>query len=277
MTDESNARTAAPGAQPATEETGKEVIAQRWTPPTHSPTESVLATIYRIALDPTVSIEKMQALLEMQRDILRDQERREFNRAMAEVKKVLPQVVKNAENTDTRSQYATLGAIGDAIDPVIAEHGFTFTCWPSDSQKPNHLGVDWILAHDGGFERKGHADIPTDAAGLKGTVNKTPTHAFGSTMQYGRRYLTMMLFDVKSRKAMPDDDGNAAGGGMDMASDEQLAALTAIAAKADRELSAVLEWAKVDDIAKLTAAKCDEAIAQLTRRAERIAKGTKNV
>ena len=62
---------------------------------------------------------------------------------------------------------------------------------------------------------------------------------------------------------------------MDMASPEQIEALKAIATKANREMTAILEWAKVDDIAKLTAAKCDEAIAQLTRRAERIAKGPK--
>ena len=244
-----------------------------------SEARALMATIERVSLDPTVSFEKIERLAALLQSMRKDAERREFNHAMSELKKKLPQVVKNAENSDNHSQYATLDAIGDAIDPVIAEHGFSLMTYPAESQKPLHYAIDWILSHEGGFERTGRADIPIDATGLKGAVNKTPTHAFGSTMQYGRRYLTMMLFDVKSRKAMPDDDGNAAGGGMDMASPEQIEALKAIATKAERELSAVLEWAKVDDIAKRTAAKCDEAIAQLTRRAERIekTKGQKNV
>ena len=43
---------------------------------------------------------------------------------------------------------------------------------------------------------------------MKGTQNKTATHAFGSTMSYGRRYLKLMIFDVATTD---EDDGNAAG------------------------------------------------------------------
>ena len=241
-----------------------------------SEARALMATIERVSLDPTVSFDKIERLSTLMQSMRTDAERRLFNASMADAQAELPQVVRDAENTQTNSSYATLEAIGAAIDPVITKHGFFLSFDTEDEIKPGCYRVKCTVGHRGGFERTYHADIPIDSAGLKGTVNKTATHAFKSTLSYGRTILTMMIFNVKSRKALPSDDGNAAGGGMDMASPEQIEALKAIAAKAERELSAVLEWAKVDDIAKLTAAKCDEAIAQLTRRAERIAKGQKN-
>mgnify|MGYP002040969543 CR=1 FL=1 len=48
-----------------------------------------------------------------------------------------------------------------------------------------------------------------DANGMKGQQNKTATHAFGSSMSYGRRYLLLMVFDIALTNE--DDDGQAAG------------------------------------------------------------------
>jgi len=65
------------------------------------------------------------------------------------------------------------------------------------------------LSHSAGHTRKYWVDLPLDQAGIKGTVNKTPMHATGSTFSYGRRYLVVMIFNISV--IGEDDDGVAAG------------------------------------------------------------------
>ena len=178
-----------------------------------SESAAIISMIERAARDPSVDIEKFERLMAMRERTDREIARRSFNAAMAAAQHEMPQVIRRAENAQTKSVYAPLEAVGAAIDPVITAHGFSQSFGTADGAPAGSIRVTCLLAHSGGFEREYQADVPSDIAGIAGTKNKTPTHAFGSTISYGRRYLTMMIFNVKSRKALPDDDGNAASGG----------------------------------------------------------------
>jgi hypothetical protein len=50
--------------------------------------------------------------------------------------------------------------------------------------------------------------MPADGKGARGNDVMTKTHATGSAVSYGMRYLLKMIFNVSSGEA--DDDGNAA-------------------------------------------------------------------
>ena len=243
-----------------------------------SESRAVLATIERLALDPTVSVEKMDHILQMQERILDRRARMAFAEAIADAKAEMPAILKNkhvgfeskkegAAKTDY--WHEELSEIARTIDPVLAKFGLSYR-FRTIGKPGEPITVTCIVAHREGHEEETTLTGPHDASG-----NKNPLQAIGSSVTYLQRYTLKAGLGLSASR---DDDAQASSGGMDMASDEQIASLTAVAAKADRELSAVLEWAKVDDIAKLTAAKCDEAIAQLTRRAERIekTKGQKN-
>ena len=66
------------------------------------------------------------------------------------------------------------------------------------------------MGHEGGGERTYHIDMPADGKGAKGGDVMTKTHAMGSAVQYGMRYLLKMIFNIAIGD--DDDDGNAAGG-----------------------------------------------------------------
>jgi len=181
-------------------------------PPTQPPQEHqvLLDVITRIIGDESVSIERLERVLAMRLQIIQDQRRQDFNAALLKVQRAIPQVVKNRANDQTHSVYATLDAIGEAIDNIVTESGLTLTFAPGDGAPANTVRIVATLAHVGGFERQYTADIPLDLTGPGGKVNKTQTHAWGSAATYGRRYLTMMIFNVKVRNDPSDDDGNAA-------------------------------------------------------------------
>jgi hypothetical protein len=176
--------------------------------------------ILDIARDPNVSVEKLQALVAMRdaaedrarrlaREDAEEAARRVFDEAMAAAQAEIPIVIKNRYNETTKSDFADLAAVADAVHPVITKHGFSLSFWPCESAKAGHFGLAWRLAHVGGFAREGVADMPSTALGPKGSPVMTDMHAFGSASSYGRRYLELSLFNVAT--GLRDDDGNAAG------------------------------------------------------------------
>ena len=150
-------------------------------------------------------IEKMRELLALKREYDADEARKAFHAAFAACQAQIPAVVKNKRNEHTRSMYADLAAIEQAAMPIIARHGLSVRFYPVLSTLDGHYGVDCVVSHEKGHSETYHADVPMDGAGQKGGTNKTATHAFGSTMTYGRRYLMCMIFNI----ATGDDDGNS--------------------------------------------------------------------
>lgn len=174
-----------------------------------SDVDAILHMIERVAADPNADPERVEKFMAMYEKAMERKALLAFNAAMQSAKKAMPAVVRDAENDQTHSRYARLETISDAIDPVIFEHGFTIIFGTDVSPMAGHYRVTAELSHNEGHSKSFHADIPADGVGMKGNQNKTPTHAFGSTMSYGRRYLKLLIFDVTLRNE--DDDGNRAG------------------------------------------------------------------
>lgn len=179
--------------------------------PTASTSDGILAMIDRVSSDPEYSIEKMERMMEMYNSSLDRTAKESYMRSMAACQAELPAVVKDAENKQTDSKYATIDSVNRAVVPFITKHGFSLTFGEDASPKEGHMRVTCEIGHRDGWSTKDHhLDVPMDATGIKNNQNKTWTHALGSTATYGRRYLTMMLFNVTL--AGDDDDGNVAGG-----------------------------------------------------------------
>lgn len=239
--------------------------------PPQTESEAMLSMIERMASDPSIDLARLEKIMEMRRSLEEAAERRAFNAAMAACKAELPQVVKNAENSDNKARYATLDKVGEAIDAVVAKHGFSLSFNPGKCDLQGFLRIECTVAHSMGHERHYHADLPTDGTGLKGNANKTAIHAWGSTMTYGRRYLTMMIFDVKSRILTPDDDGRAAGGNSaDTIGAEKALELIAIGesvhGKGGVDVEAFCRHFKVEVLPDLPVRRLNEAIAALKRK-----------
>lgn len=171
------------------------------------PSVSMLDRVLVAARDPSTDVDKLERLMGLYERMSAQQARIAFDDAMAVCQEELPAVIRNKRNTQTNSNYADLAAIEDAAMPVITRHGFSAKFFPEPSGLADHYGVGATISHRGGHREQYHADVPADGAGIKGTANKTATHAFASTMSYGRRILLCMAFNIATK----DDDGNAAG------------------------------------------------------------------
>jgi hypothetical protein len=193
-------------AQKAEHEPQFAVVSQMLPPP--DPQFALIQAIERIALDNSIDIARLERMLQMRDKIEAETARKAFASAMAAAQAEMLPVVRKAHNDQTASNYATLDAIAKAIQPIVTKHGFSTSYGMEDSPLPDHYRITLDVDHVAGHTKHLRADIPIDAAGIKGTVNKTRTHAFGSTISYGRRYLKLLAFDVSTSE---DDDGNAAG------------------------------------------------------------------
>lgn len=224
-------------------------------------TGAVLSLIERAAKDPTIDMDKMERLMRMRNDMIERQQEQAFFEAMGRAQAELPQVLRDAENSHTRSRYARLETIAKAITPVITRHGFTLSFGTEDSPKAGHYRVTCTLGHASGYSRDYHADLPADVEGAKGNANKTAIQGFGSTVSYGRRYLTLLIFNVALTNDEDDDDGN--GGGHQAISEEQVDELMGLVARAGADLAKFCKYMKVESIAAIPASKFDAAVAAL--------------
>jgi hypothetical protein len=228
--------------------------------PAISETAAIVQMIERAAMNPAVDIDKMERLLEMQERVMSRRAEAAFNEAMTAAQAEAPQVTRDAENSHTKSLYARLETINAAIVPIITKNGFSLSFGTADSPLPNHYRVVCTCAHRDGHSRIYHADLPADTAGSQGKANKTPIQGFGSTMSYGRRYLTLMIFNVSLK--MEDDDGEAAGLS-EAVTEEQLTTLREKIEATNADIEKFCRFFKIESLPELPAPRFAEAIRML--------------
>src|SRR5215471_14027174 len=168
---------------------------------------AMVSMIERMAKDPAVDVDKMARILEMRFQL--QQALTEFNNALAEAQAEMEPVRKDAQNPQTRSKYATFYALDEAVRPVYTEQGLTvsFDTDPANSRPGEVLVLAYVSK--GAFTRTYKIMMPADGIGAKGGMVMTKTHAMGSAVTYGRRYLLSAIFNIATSDS--DDDGNAAG------------------------------------------------------------------
>lgn len=236
----------------------------------------MVAMIERIAMDPTIPIDRLEQMLAMKermedrnREMAREDREYEaktaYFSAMSACQKELPVVTKNKRNSHTNSNYADLAAIEDQAMPIIYAHGFGVSFQPDGYNDLGELLIKWEISHSGGYVRNGVGAIPVDGVGAKGGVNKTGTQAFGSTATYGRRYLLCMLFNISTGD---DNDGNRTKGPSGPVSQEQAMQLREKIDEAGADIERFCKRWHIEAIPEMPAAKFDEAMASLDRFAQ---------
>ena len=169
---------------------------------------SLIAVIERAALNPEVDLDKMERLLAMKERIDAKQAETAFNAAMAVAQSEMGRVSADATNPSTRSKYASYGQLDRHLRPIYTRHGFALSFFTADSPQPEWVRVVCHVTHREGHGRDYPVDMPADGKGAKGGDVMTKTHAVGSAMSYGMRYLLKLIFNVAIGEN--DDDGNTA-------------------------------------------------------------------
>jgi hypothetical protein len=172
-------------------------------------TLAFLQMIERAARDPSIDIDKLDRLLLMrERENARVAEQT-FNAAMAAAQAEMEPIRFDSSNDQTRSRYASYAALDRTVRPIYTRHGFALSFNTADAALPEQARIVCDACHAGGHTRRYHVDMPVDGKGARGGDVMTKTHAMGSGISYGMRYLLRMIFNLAIDQ---DDDGNAAGG-----------------------------------------------------------------
>lgn len=169
---------------------------------------SFMQTIERLSMVPEIDVGKIEKIMEMQERILDRNARQAYNAAMTEVQGKIPTIIREKYNEGTRSNYASYENILREAGPTITKSGFSMVFYESEGKAKDgciRVGVD--ILHREGHKETRFADIPIDNSGARGTINKTLTHAVGSSFSYGRRYLFCLIFNIPT---FDDDDGQSA-------------------------------------------------------------------
>lgn len=237
--------------------------AQLQTIPQPEPNDSanLLAVISRAATDPTVDVSKMERMWAMYERMQALQSAQDYAKAMSDTQSEIPKIIKDRTNTQTSSDYATLDAINKAVIPIYTRHGLSLSFDTEDSTLPDHVRIVCHVSHTGGHVKTFRYDNPMDSAGIAGKVNKTPTHARGSAITYGRRYLEQMIFNIVTGA---DDDGNGAHG--DRITEAQAATLQDLIDATGSNKVKFLEWLKVASLDAIPAKAYDSALKALQAR-----------
>ncbi len=169
--------------------------------------DAVLTMIQRAAQKG--EIETLERLLAWRDKQIADAKETAFKEALAAAMSRMTAIHVDSENPQTRSRYASLAAMDEAVRTIYTDHGFSLTFDTQDTDQPEVVRLVCDVSHEGGHTRQYHINMPADGVGPKGAPVMNRTHATGSAITYGRRYLLAMIFNLTVTR---DDDGNAAGG-----------------------------------------------------------------
>jgi hypothetical protein len=154
--------------------------------------------IIELASNPAVDVDKLQRLIDMQKDARRDHAIAAFNQDFARMQAEIPTVIEKGKG-DKGMSYARLEDIIETVRPVLQRHGFSLshqTEWPDKTT----IKVVGILTHRDGHERRSEFLASADQTGSKNAIQ-----ALGSSNSYGRRYTTKDLLNIVTKEE--DDDG----------------------------------------------------------------------
>lgn len=229
-----------------------------------SEASAIVSMIERAARDPAVDMDKMERLLQMQERVMSRNAEQDFNRAMTEAQSKMRSVAADSNNPQTRSRYASYAALDRAVRPVYTAAGFALSFDTDEGAPDQYVRVVCYVSHQNGYSRKYHVDMPADGKGAKGGDVMTKTHAVGSGVSYGQRYLLKMIFNIAVGE---DDDGNRAGNG-EKISQEQVGDLQALiedigGPKADALKKGFLKYMKIEALPDLPLGRFKDAVSAL--------------
>jgi hypothetical protein len=176
--------------------------------PENAPTDLIA-----MAINKGADIETIERLLALKERVDAKKAEEAFNAALNRCQSAMGRVAANKENQQTRSRYADYAALDRVLRPIYTHEGFSLSFDTGPSPEAAVL-VLCHVSHAGGHTRTYRAEMPADGKGAKGNDVMTRTHAVGSGMSYGMRYLLKMIFNVAIGET--DDDGNAAGAPYDI-------------------------------------------------------------
>lgn len=155
--------------------------------------------IERVAMDPSLPIERLTALMDMRERQMNKEAEQVFNQAFAAAMAEMPDVPRSGQNNHTKQKYSTLDDLIRTTRPVLARHGLSLN-WQTGING-NEISVTAMVRH-----AMGHS-IQTTLAGPRDNGKQMNTlQGGGSTETYLKRYSGFSILGLSSGDEV-DDDG----------------------------------------------------------------------
>lgn len=234
-------------------------------PPAAPTPTNMLQVIATAVMDPRCDVTKMQALLDMQRQIEDRDSMKEFNRNFIALQEELPTIRQDGKivipgkegRAGQATPYATFNSIMKVIKPLLVKHGFALSFLTEPAAE--RLLVKGLLEGHG-HHRSTAFPLPAETSGSKNNVQ-----GWGSSMSYGKRYCTIALLNIVS-EAKEDADTDGFPGSGENVSPAQLKVLIKMADDAGADKAKFCEVMKVDSMADIPSSRFEEAKTQLQRK-----------
>lgn len=241
----------------------REIIEAPTTVPA-SESAAIFQIIERAARDPNVDVDKMERLYAMQERALSRHAEQAFNEAMKAAQAEMRAIGADANNSQTKSKYATYAKLDSVLRPIYTKHGFSVSFDEDDSPKAEHIRVLAYVAHEAGFTRTYRKDMPADGKGAKGGDVMTKTHATGAAASYGMRYLLKGIFNVAVGE--DDTDGNTPPPDDDQITEEQAATVRGLIEETNSDIEKFCQYLKVEAVPHIRQSQFGRVIAMLEKK-----------
>lgn len=195
----------APAAPPTKPAKAPKKDALATVPATEIPANSLMVIIQQVAANPTVDIDKLQKLLEMQERWEADQARKAFSVAFAAFKAEAVSIVKNTKvkaGPLVGTKYANLFDVVDAVIPAMSKHGLSHS-WKLTKDEKDWMEVTCTIRHE-----LGHAESVSMGAAPDTGPGRNAIQARGSAKNYLERYTLLAATGM----AAGGTDNDGAGG-----------------------------------------------------------------
>ncbi len=210
------------------------------------------------AITSGAGIDMIEKLMTLQERWEANQARKAFDEAVAEAKKEIPAITRNATGHNSK-RYADFAAIARVVDPIIGRHGLSYRFRTTQN---GTISVTCILSH-----KAGHSEETTLCGPADGSGNKNAIQAIGSTLTYLQRYSLVQMLGLA---AAADDDGKA-GAAVDEAppapgsiTEQQADNIRELLEAKEVSRAAFLNWAKQKRICDIPADQYEGCITGIT-------------
>ena len=225
----------------------------------------MISLIERAAFDKDFDPSKLHALLDFQERLLKRQAEAEFNADYNAMQLELPRVKKdgsvsypvNKNNPDGPQKeafkFATWENIDSVIRPLMKRFGFSLS-FDSSMREGGGAVVTGRLMHIGGHYITAAIPLSLDTSGGKNNIQ-----AMGSTLSYGKRYVSFMLLNIVTEGE--DDDGVR--GGLEYITAGQVDRIKRLLSETKTDRNRYLQhigYADVENIQRADYARCENML-----------------
>lgn len=139
------------------------------------------------AIDKNVSVDVMERLLTIRRELKAERAKEEFDKAMASFQAEMPTIEKKVQGYNYK--YADLTSIIEQVKELLAKNGFSYTF--DTKEEANKIIVFCRVKHIGGHSEVSEATITKET-----TTKMNASQQSGAAMTYGKRYAFVNSFGI---------------------------------------------------------------------------------